>query len=60
MSKDKDIMPINDKGQRHGVWVTYWTNGKLMYKCFFHNDKRVGYEEFYWHNGKLEEKIYHI
>ena len=60
---NKDITPLNNKGEPHGYWEWYWYNGKLMYKCFYHNDKEVGYEEFYdWNNndGRLTEKNYHL
>jgi len=59
MSEDKNKIPINDKGQHHGLWEWYW-GGTLMYKRFYHNDKEVGYSEIYWYNGKLEEKKYNI
>jgi len=58
---NKDIKPLNDKGQRHGLWEWYYSNGNLAYKCFYHNGKRVGYEELYsYNNGKLIKKIYYI
>jgi len=59
MNKDINIRPKNNKGQRHGYWEYYWTNGNLAYKGLFHNDKEVGYEEYYF-NGKLFEKKYHV
>jgi len=55
----KDIRPRNNKEQRHGYWERYNSFGFLCYKCFFHNDKEVGYEEYYF-NGKLTEKKYYI
>jgi len=54
-----DIRPRNDKGEQHGLWEWY-CDGKLWYKCFFHNDKLVGYEECCSYDGKLEEKRYYI
>ena len=57
----KNIEPVNDKGQKHGYWESYWPNGKLHYKCFWCNGKEVEYEEWYdYNNGKLTEKKYHI
>jgi len=57
---NKDIEPINNKGERHGLWETY-SYGKLWYKRFYHNGKLVGYEEWYdYYNGKLIKKRYHI
>ena len=57
--RDKSITPYNNKGQRHGLWKTYNYNGNLR---FYHNGKRVGYEEWYDYttDGKLFEKKYHI
>jgi antitoxin component YwqK of YwqJK toxin-antitoxin module len=58
---NKDIRPTNDKEQRHGYWERYHFEGNLWYKSFFHNDKRVGYEEFYWYtDGKIRHKKYNI
>jgi len=58
----KDITPTNNKGERHGYWEWYWADGNLWYKRFYHNGKRVGYEEFYdWcDTSKLTKKKYHI
>jgi len=58
---NKDITPRNDKGQQHGYWEVYYHNGQLMFKSFYHNGKRVGYEEYYYnYYGKLIKKIYYI
>jgi len=57
---NKDITPLNDKKQAHGLWEWYYYTGDLMYKCFFHNGKIVGYEETYWSDGQLQEKRYYI
>jgi len=56
---NKDIRPYNDKHQKHGLWEVYYDD-TLMYKCFYHNDKEVGYDEWCYHNGKMREKKYHI
>jgi len=57
---NKDIEPRNNKGQRHGYWEWYFIDGKLCYKCFYQNDKEVGYEEVSSYNSKLTIKTYHI
>jgi len=61
-TKIKDITPHNKKGQRHGYWEYYFFGDILFYKCFYQNDKEVGYEEDYdsYINGKLTIKTYHI
>jgi len=40
---NKDQRPINAKGQPHGYWERYWSNGELRYKCFFINGKKMGF-----------------
>jgi len=61
MNKDKNIRPRNNKGQRHGYCETYW-GGKIAYKCFYQNGKKVGYSEFspYTGTGNVTKKTYHI
>ena len=57
---NKIIRPYNDKGQRHGYWE-YYFGRNLRYKCFFHNDKEVGYEEYYyWGHNTVGVKTYNI
>jgi len=57
MTKNKT--PRNDKGQRHGLWERYYNDDK-WYKCFFHNNKQVGYAERLEGDWKITEKIYHL
>lgn len=65
--QNKDIKPINDKGQAHGCWETYWNDGTLWYKCFYVNDviygyvnwNMFGYNEAYQSTGELIHKIYY-
>jgi len=61
MRKNKGITPYNNKHQRHGYWEMYYSsNGQLMYKGFYQNNKLVGYDEDYWNNGKLTKKTYYL
>jgi len=55
----KNIKPLNNKGQAHGYWEWYWA-GDLIFKRFFHNGERVGYEEYYHSVGELTRKRYNI
>jgi len=56
-----NITPYNTKGQRHGYWEYYWTNGELAFKCIYINGETNGFAEYYWrYNGKLTDKNYHI
>jgi len=57
---NKDIKPRNTKGEPHGYWEVYWSNGNLMYKCFYHNEKRIGYEEYYDYNDSKLTKRYNL
>jgi len=57
---NKDIKPYNAKGQAHGYWEYYWTNGNLFYKCVFHYGKRIGYEEYYDYNDSKLTKRYYL
>lgn len=50
----------NDKRQRHGPWVVYWSNGKLWHKTNYINGKEHGLSERYGSNGKLYFKQYHL
>ena len=56
---NKDIEPRNSKGQEHGYWEIY-TFGTLMFKAFYHNGKKVGYEENHFISVILSRKRYHI
>ena len=61
---DKDMKPLNSKGQRHGLWEFYWTDNNLSYRCVYQNGKEIGYEELYnwaWdYKGKINKKKYYI
>jgi len=52
-----DILPYNDKGEKHGYWEKYHSNGDLMYKCFYVNGRLNGYDEDYF-LGKNEICLY--
>ena len=57
---NKYIEPYNDKGQQHGYWEWYWTNGDVWYKSFFINGQESGYEEFHYSNHNTIELIFHL
>ena len=42
MNKPKDMTPVNNKGQRHGLWKRHRHNGKIMYEGNYKNDNPVG------------------
>ena len=49
----QDKTPLNAKGQAHGLWERYYSNGNLFYKGEYINGKRHGYWESYYYNGNL-------
>ena len=62
MNNKIDIIPLNNKEQRHGLWVwySYDGGGKLMCQRFYHNDNEVGYEEWFFSKGLTEIKTYYL
>ena len=51
-----NIEPINNKGQRHGLWVVYWFRDQLYYTGKYVNDERHGYWVTYYADGSLCSK----
>ena len=43
----------NEKGQKHGYWEWYWSNGQLLCKGNYVNGKRDGYWGRYYSCGQL-------
>jgi len=56
----EDIKPINDKGQPHGLWESYWSDGKLWVRTVYINGNENAIEEFYYYDGKLTCKSYYL
>jgi len=50
----------NENNQKHGLWESYRSNGKLMYKGSFINGQRHGFWEYYYSNGQLEKREFHL
>jgi antitoxin component YwqK of YwqJK toxin-antitoxin module len=46
----------NERGQRHGYWEWYYSDGKLCSKGNYVNGKREGYWEWYYPDGQLWRK----
>jgi len=42
---NKNITPVNDKLERHGLWEIYLDDDRVFYKIYFVNGKRTGYME---------------
>ena len=49
----QDNKPYNGKGQAHGNWEVYYTNGQLHFKGLFVDDDVQGYYESYDLGGDL-------
>ena len=47
MQDKKNIEPRNNKGQRHGYWELYWTDGTLFYNVFYVNNIKLGFSQLY-------------
>jgi len=60
MTRVKDLVPRNSKGQPHGYWEVYWSSDKLWFKCIYHDGKEIGYEELYDYFGELLIKRYYL
>ena len=58
---NKDLIPYNDKWQKHGYWEKYWLNGFPQYKGNYIKDKQSGYWEWYSiSTSKITHKRYYI
>jgi len=45
----ESIKPRNENGNPHGYWETYWGGtDTVMYKCFFIDGKKNGYDECHY------------
>jgi len=45
--------PKNANGLKHGMCISYYKNGNVLYKGFYNNGKEHGIWKFYSENGKL-------
>ena len=50
----------NDKGEKHGPWEEYHSNGNIWHKTNFVNGNVYGLRESYDSNGKSYCKKYFI
>jgi antitoxin component YwqK of YwqJK toxin-antitoxin module len=58
--QDKNKTPINEKGEHHGYWETYYNNGRLEYKGLFINSYKFGLHECFFSDGELIYKANYI
>lgn len=50
----------NDKGEKHGPWEEYYSNGNLYYKENYINGKLHGLREYYRANEKPMYKVNYV
>jgi len=50
----------NTKGQKHGLWESYWSDGQLLRKGTYINGKRHGLWESYHENDELQTREFHL
>jgi len=55
MSKPRDIVPNNDKGELHGYCEVYWDAGQLMCQGVVVNGKGYGYYKWYDFDGSVDK-----
>jgi hypothetical protein len=56
----KDKRPKNERGQRHGMWETYFDNLKLENKGLWINGHSFGLHELHHYDGSLFYKANYI
>ena len=54
----KYIVNRNNSGQRHGLYVGYYSDGSIWRIRNWINDKRFGIQTNNYYNGKIEQKYY--
>ena len=47
---------VNNRGQKHGLFINYLYNHNLMYKSNWKNDELYGLETWYYINSEIEEQ----
>jgi antitoxin component YwqK of YwqJK toxin-antitoxin module len=60
MNKPKDITPVNNKGQRHGLWKVYSSDGSLSFEGNFNNNKQQGIWLYCNYQGNIKHKLFYI
>ena len=51
---------VNDKGERHGYWEQYYSNGNPWYKGNYNNGVQADCWEWYYFNGNLLIKEFYL
>ena len=55
MQDKSNLRPRNKKGQIHGWWERYYSNGNLCYKGYFKNGNQIGFWVWGSTDGLIEE-----
>ena len=56
----KDITPLNDKFQPHGLWERCWVDGQLWFRTVYINGKENGFEEWHSSDATISFKRYYL
>lgn len=56
MNYIQDKIPRNEKGQAHGHWRVYYSNGQIAYKGSYVSGIKDGYWEYYYISGGVSSK----
>ena len=53
IKRENHINLFNEKGEKHGVWEGYFSDGQLSYRGSYVNGKSHGVWESYYDTGRL-------
>ena len=53
IKRENHINLYNEKGEKHGLWEDYYSNGELHYRINYANGKEHGVWESYYRDGQL-------
>lgn len=50
----QQVNQVNPSGEKEGVWIKYFDNGKIKYEGQFRNDKPYGKFKYYFKEGSIK------
>lgn len=50
----------NNRGQRHGLFIYYWSGGNVGFKSNYINNQEYGLRTEFYGDGKIEKQIYNL
>jgi antitoxin component YwqK of YwqJK toxin-antitoxin module len=51
----RDVMQYNEKLQRHGKWMFYYSDGRVMSTTYYVNGQALGCATMHWDNHNTHE-----